>query len=132
LSAGFKLVNSLSQLCSTSSPALLSLASVLGTLASRVASVLDSSSDALKTIADGLGAGGVVEGLADAAASCANKASGSLGDTAYGISELCMCKKCDRRGTAWIVHTVEVPAFTAPSAPPLLDPVSIGIVDVFG
>jgi hypothetical protein len=95
LSASFELCNP--RPYSTPSPALLSLTSVLGTLTSRVASVLDASSDALKTVTDRLGAGGVVEGLANAAASCANKASSSLGDTTYGISKLCMCKKCDRR-----------------------------------
>jgi hypothetical protein len=92
-----KLVNSLCRSCSTPSPALLSLASVLGTLASGVASVFDASSDTLKTVTDRLGAGGVVEGLANAAASCANKTSGSLGDTAYGISELYMCQNCGLR-----------------------------------
>jgi hypothetical protein len=73
------------------------LASVLGTLASRVASVFDASSDALKTITNRLGAGSVVEGLTNAAASCANKASSSLGDTTYGVSELYVCKKCGLR-----------------------------------
>jgi hypothetical protein len=94
LSAALKLANSLCRSRSTPSPALLSLASVLGTLASRVASVFDASSDALKTVTDRLGASGVVDGLANAAASRANKTSSSLGDTAYRISELYMCQKC--------------------------------------
>lgn len=75
------------------SPALLSLASILSSLASGVASVFDASGDALKTIADGLGAGGVVDGLADATASCAYKATGSLGDATYSVAELCLCEK---------------------------------------
>ena len=65
-----------------SSPALLSLPSVLNTLASGVGTILDTSSDALKAVADGLGAGSVVDGLANAAASCADEASGGLGDAA--------------------------------------------------
>jgi hypothetical protein len=107
------------------------LASVLGTLASRVASVFDASSDALKTITNRLGAGSVVEGLTNAAASCANKASSSLGDTTYGISKLYIYEKCGLHVEVQVARTVEVPAFTAPSAPPLLDPVSIGIVGLF-
>jgi hypothetical protein len=63
-------------------PALLSLTSVLNTPASRVGAILDASSDALETVTDGFGAGGVVYGLADAAASCANEASSGLGDAA--------------------------------------------------
>jgi hypothetical protein len=64
------------------SPALLSLTSVLDALASRVGAILDTSSDALQTVADGFGAGGVVDGLADATASCADEASSGLGDAA--------------------------------------------------
>lgn len=64
----------------SASPALLSLTGVLDALASRVGAVLDASSDALETVADGLGAGGVVDGLADAAAGCADEAAGGLGD----------------------------------------------------
>ena len=66
----------------SASPALLSLAGVLDALASRVGAVLDASSNALETVADSLGAGGVVDGLADAAASCADEAAGGLGDAA--------------------------------------------------
>jgi hypothetical protein len=67
--------------CSSSpSPALLSLTSVLDALASRVGAILDASSDTLKTVADCLSAGGVIDGLADATASCANEAACGLGD----------------------------------------------------
>ena len=64
------------------SPALLSLPSVFNTLASRVGTILDTSSNSLQTVADGFGAGGVIDGLADAAASCADEAAGGLGDAA--------------------------------------------------
>lgn len=67
---------------SSASPALLSLTGILDALASRVGTILDASSDALETVADGLGAGGVVDGLTDAAASCTDEAAGGLGDAA--------------------------------------------------
>lgn len=75
-----------------SSPALLSLAGILGSLASRVASIFDASGDSLETIADGLGAGGVVDGLANTTASCTYKTAGSLGNATYGVAELCLCE----------------------------------------
>jgi len=109
-------------------PAFLSLASVLDALASRVGAILDASSNALKTVADRLCAGGVVDGLADAAASCTDKASSGFGDATESITNLsvrqCCCQSFGRK----VIRTVEVPALTAPSAPPLLDPVSIGMV----
>lgn len=77
---------------SITSPALLALTGVLNALASRVGSVLDASGDALKTITDRLGAGSVVDSLADATTSCANKATGGLGDTTQGVSDLLMCQ----------------------------------------
>lgn len=71
-------------------PALLSLPSVLSTLARRVTGVLNATGDALQTVADSLGASGVVDGVADAATSSADETTGSLSDAAYGIAELGM------------------------------------------
>ena len=74
------------------SPALLALTSILGTLASRVASILDASGDTLKTVTHSLSAGGVVDGLADTTTSCAHKTASSLSDTAYSIADLYSCQ----------------------------------------
>jgi hypothetical protein len=64
------------------SPALLPLPSILNTLPSRIGAILNTSSDSLQTVTDGFGAGGVVDGFADAAASCADESAGGLGDAA--------------------------------------------------
>ena len=77
---GFQRSDSLIAHSPNSSPALLSLTSVLDALASRVGAILNASSDALETVTDSLRAGGVVDGLANAAASCADEAAGGLGD----------------------------------------------------
>ena len=67
---------------------LLPLPSVLSTLASRVTCILDSTSQALQSVANSLGAGGVVDRVSDSAACGSDDSTSSLCDAADCVAEL--------------------------------------------
>ena len=66
----------------------LPLSSILSTFADRVAAALNTVSHALQTVANRLGSSGIVDRLANPTASCADDASGCLGEAASKISHL--------------------------------------------
>lgn len=69
-------------------PDLLSLTAILDASCYVRNAVFDSVGQALQTVTDGFGAGGVVDGLADAATGSAYEATSSARDAADGCAEL--------------------------------------------
>lgn len=94
---------------SLSLPGLLTLAPILDAASQVGYAVLDPVGHALQAITDSLGAGGVVDGVAEATASCADQSTCCARDAADRSTELgwravsvCLVKKTGKEGSSMV------------------------------